>query len=121
MTMRIAVPIAGTTLCSHFGQCESFVLFDIDDDATIAGRCEVTPPDHAPGVYPAWLAQQRVSLVLAGGMGGKARELFAANNIQVVVGVEAGDPESVVTTYLAGRLVTGENACVHGPAHTCDH
>jgi predicted Fe-Mo cluster-binding NifX family protein len=122
MMARIAVPVAGNVLCVHFGQCEAFALFDVDTDAaTITGRRDATPPQHAPGVYPAWLAGQQVTVVLAGGMGGKSRELFADNNIEVVAGVEADDPETAVKDYLAGRLVAGENACGHGPEHTCEH
>jgi ATP-binding protein involved in chromosome partitioning len=123
MTIRIAVPVAGELLCPHFGHCESFALFDVDPAAAaITAHHLATPPQHAPGVYPRWLAEQQVTLVLAGGMGGRARQMFAANGIEVVTGVEADDPATVVNAYLAGRLVAGENACNHG-SHNCgdDH
>jgi len=30
--MRIAVPVTGSVLSSHFGHCERFVLFDVYED-----------------------------------------------------------------------------------------
>lgn len=116
MTTRIAVPVLGDVMCSHFGQCETFALFDVDlEAATIVSRRDLTPPHHAPGVYPQWLAEQNVTLVLAGGMGGKARDLFADHDIQVMVGVGApdSDPEAVVRSHLEGRLTAGNNLCDH--------
>jgi ATP-binding protein involved in chromosome partitioning len=108
MATRIAVPVLSNVLCAHFGQ------FDVDaDTASIVSRQDLTPPHHEPGVYPRWLAEQNVTVVLAGGMGGRAQDLFADNNIQVVVGISGGDPESVVQTYLTGGLVPGANPCDH--------
>jgi predicted Fe-Mo cluster-binding NifX family protein len=114
MAMKIAVPVLDNVLCTHFGQCATFALFSVDTDtATVVSRQDLTPPHHEPGVYPRWLAEQHVTVVLAGGMGGRAQDLFADNDIQVVVGVGGGDPEVVVKTYLAGRLVPGVNPCDH--------
>ena len=114
MAIRIAVPVLDNALCSHFGQCESFALFDIGADGTsIVGRQDHTPPHHEPGVYPRWLAERQVTVVLAGGMGGKAQDLFADHNIQVVVGVGVVAPETVVQSHLAGHLVPGTNLCDH--------
>ncbi len=77
------------------------------ETSTITNRQDLTPPQHAPGVYPHWLAEQGVTVVIAGGMGGTARDLFAAADIQVVLGAQPGDPEEIVRAYLAGRLEAG--------------
>jgi len=29
--MKYAVPVSGGVLCSHFGHCEQFALFDVDE------------------------------------------------------------------------------------------
>jgi predicted Fe-Mo cluster-binding NifX family protein len=48
---------------------------------------EVIPsPGHQPGFLPAWLAEEEVSIVIAGGMGSRAQTLFNENRIEVVVG-----------------------------------
>ena len=50
---RIAVPVTGGVLSSHFGHCEQFLLFDVEADGTTVGRRqELSPPPHEPGAYP---------------------------------------------------------------------
>ena len=64
-------------------------------------------------MLPAWLAEQGANLVLAGGMGGRAIQLFADQGVEVIVGVPQLDPESLVRAYLAGEIGAGANACDH--------
>jgi predicted Fe-Mo cluster-binding NifX family protein len=54
-----------------------------------------------------------VDLVIAGGMGIRAQDLFQEKGIDLIVGVTRGDPEEIIEQYLEGRLVTGENICDH--------
>ena len=112
--MRYAVPIDGGKLAEHFGHCSHFALFDVDE-ATIAivGKEIVPSPGHQPGLLPAWLADEGVSVVVAGGMGSRAQALFRENRIQVVVGTLQSDPEAAVLDYVKGALETGENLCDH--------
>jgi predicted Fe-Mo cluster-binding NifX family protein len=75
---------------------------------------EVIPsPGHQPGFLPPWLAEEGVSVVLAGGMGSRAEALFHENRIEVVVGILGDDPEEVVLDYIQGELATGDNICGH--------
>ncbi|MEJ2648408.1 MAG: NifB/NifX family molybdenum-iron cluster-binding protein [Sedimentisphaerales bacterium] len=71
------------------------------------------PPAHAPGVLPEWLHENGVNVIIAGGMGQRAQQLFAQNEIDVVIGAQAGTPEELVSAYLQNTLVTGENICDH--------
>ena len=73
----------------------------------------VASPGHQPGLLPEWLAEQGVSLVIAGGMGSRAKNLFQQNRISVVTGILESDPEKVVQYYLDGKLDTGPNICDH--------
>lgn len=112
--MRIAIPVSEGTLDPHFGHCRNFVFFDVDPEVgSILGRSVHDAPPHEPGKLPAWLADKGAHLVLAGGMGHKALELFARNEVEVIVGVPATDPESLVHRYLDGKLGGGANACDH--------
>ncbi len=113
-TMKVAIPLTGGVLSPHFGHCERFAIVDVDSDAEeIKGRELVTPPAHEPGVLPRWLAGMHVRLVIAGGMGQRAQQLFADNGIEVLCGAPAAEPETLVRDYLAGRLELGANACDH--------
>ena len=112
--MKIAIPLASGRLCQHFGHCESFALIEVDPQTKrILGREDVAAPAHQPGLLPPWLAEWGASVVIAGGMGERARDLFAARDIQVVVGAPAQEPEQIVKDWLAGTLTAGRNACDH--------
>ncbi len=112
--MRIAIPLADGKLALHFGHCASFALLDVDPAAQrVLAREDIPAPPHQPGLLPPWLAQQGASVIIAGGMGQRARELFAAQGIEVMVGAPAEAPERLVADYLAGTLRQGENVCDH--------
>ncbi len=112
--MRIAVPVTGGEMSSHFGQCERFVIFDVGEDGKSVGRREeLLPPPHEPGTFPRWLHEQGATVIIAGGMGSRAQSLFSQNDIQVVVGATGGAPDVLVRNFLEGRLETGANACDH--------
>ncbi len=111
---RIAIPLAGGQLAAHFGHCEEFALVDVDAQTkSIAGQTRVAAPDHQPGLLPPWLRERRADLVIAGGMGQRAQQLFEQHGIAVVVGAPSDTPESVVQAYLDGSLLTSENLCDH--------
>ncbi|MBN2575484.1 MAG: P-loop NTPase [Deltaproteobacteria bacterium] len=112
--MKIAVPVTGGALSSHFGHCEQFLLVDVDlQDKTVGRRQLLTPPAHEPGVLPQWLHGQGATVIIAGGMGSRAQSLFGQHGIEVVLGASGDDPDRLVREFLDGRLVTGANICDH--------
>jgi len=112
--MRIAIPLADGKLALHFGHCREFTFIDVDPDTrTIVAIDSKTPPPHAPGVLPQWLAEQGANLIVAGGMGSRAKDLFAQQNIDVIIGAPPEQPEAIVKSYLDGTLRTGANLCDH--------
>ena len=111
--MKIALPTVNGELCMHFGHCEKFIIFEINEENIISDSSEHTPPPHEPGVLPAWLAEMSVNTIIAGGMGQRAQALFTQNNISVVTGAPAMEATAVVQAYLNNSLETGANACDH--------
>jgi predicted Fe-Mo cluster-binding NifX family protein len=112
--MRIAIPMVNGNLSMHFGHCEKFALIDVNsEENTIIKREDIAAPPHQPGMLPPWLAERGVNVIIAGGMGQRALELFARQNIKVVVGAAAGLPEKLVESFLAGTLEVGDNVCDH--------
>jgi len=112
--MRYAVPVSGGAVSPHFGHCEQFALIDVDEErGEIVKKELVSSPGHQPGFLPQWLAEEGVSVVIAGGMGSRAQNQFKQNRIEVVVNVLEGDPEEAVRNYLAGTLQTGDDICDH--------
>ncbi|RKY04172.1 MAG: ATPase [Planctomycetota bacterium] len=112
--MKVAIPLAQGKLTLHFGHCEQFSIIDVNEETKeIAGREDLTPPAHEPGVLPKWLHEQGANVIIAGGMGQRAQQLFTQNDIKVIVGASSDAPEALVAAYLQGTLETGNNACDH--------
>jgi len=98
----------------HFGHCERFALVEVDlATKKILNREDVDAPPHQPGLLPPWLAERGANMIIAGGMGQRAQDLFVEQGIQVIVGAPAETPERLVSDYLAGTLQAGENVCDH--------
>ena len=111
---RYAVPTANGEMCLHFGHCDQFALIDVDvENCKIVDIQMKTPPPHEPGVLPRWLHEEGAHVILSGGMGERAQNLFTENSIEMVTGVSVGKPEDIVLAYVKGELVTGSNVCDH--------
>lgn len=112
--MRYAIPVSGGVMSPHFGHCDQFALFDVDEQKKEITKKELTPsPPHQPGFLPGWLAEKGASVIIAGGMGPRAVELFQQNGISVVLGTMESDPEKAVLSHINGTLATGDNICDH--------
>lgn len=112
--MKIAIPVANNTICMHFGHCEQFYIYEVDTDSkTIKNVLKLTPPPHEPGLLPRWLKEKEVNIIIAGGMGQRAQNLFTQRNIKVFVGAPVENPKSLVEKYLNETLISGVNACDH--------
>ena len=112
--MKIAIPIAEGFLSAHFAHCQEFAFIELDQDSgKISGRTDITPPQHAPGVLPKWVAENGADIVLVGGMGSRAVNLFEENGVRVLIGCPSETPEKLVEQYANGTLRGGTNICDH--------
>lgn len=110
--MRFAIPLAEGKLTAHFGHCKEFAIVDADQSG-IEKKEILIPPPHEPGVLPKWLNELGADVVIAGGMGVRAQQLFQDNGIAVVTGAPVETPEALVEGYLKQSLVCGQNLCDH--------
>ncbi|MGD2109302.1 MAG: NifB/NifX family molybdenum-iron cluster-binding protein [Phycisphaerae bacterium] len=112
--MKIAIPVADGCLCAHFGHCEAFAIVETDHQhREIAGESVHKAPPHEPGLLPRWLHGLGADVIIAGGMGQRAQQLFEQSGITVVVGAPADTPVRLAAAYMAGTLQAGENLCDH--------
>ena len=112
--MKIAIPISNGKLAAHFGHCNQFAFVEIDrENKSIISTEMLTPPPHEPGVMPRWTAEQGANLIIAGGMGTRAKDMFEQRGVEVMVGAPSESPENIVNAYLAGTLQIGGNVCDH--------
>jgi ATP-binding protein involved in chromosome partitioning len=116
--MRIALPMSGDCLEQHFGHCEKFVMIEVTPETKKLGKVTViAAPEHQPGLLPVWLKDHGVTLVIAGGMGARARSLLQEASIEVITGAPSEKAATLVRRYLDGALATIERTC----DHVCNH
>ena len=119
--MRIAIPLSARRVSQHLGHSEQFLFVDTDEDERGILRRELVPaPEHVPGFLPEWLKANAVNVVIAAGLGSRARDLLTASSVTVVTGASEVDPDMLVASYLNGTLENGANGCDHS-GHNCSH
>lgn len=107
--MKIAVASEGKMTAGHFGHCENFNIYDVEGK-TIVKEDSVPNPGHKPGFLPNYLYQLGVNVIISGGMGGGAIDIFNERGIEVIVGA-AGEAKANVLAYLEGNLVSTGSIC----------
>ncbi len=110
--MKLAIPLEGNKLSSHFGHCEAFAVFTIEAGKIVKEET-IDPPVHEPGSHPRFLHELGISVVIAGGMGIKSQDLMHQNGIEVIIGVNSMPIGEIVQKYLDNQLESGENRCDH--------
>ena len=115
--MKIASAAMGTAVAGHFGHCENFIIFEVENN-TVVNETSIPNPGHRPGFLPNFLADMGVNVVFSGGMGGGAVDIFEERGVEVVVGVQ-GEAREAVEAYLRGELKSTGSICNHHHHH--DH
>ncbi len=116
--MKIAIAQDGNRVSEHFGHCQGYAIFDVEE-SIIYRRDDLPSPGHEPGRLPVFLAEHGVDLIIAGGMGPRAVDLFRENGINVLLGI-GGNVDYVAQDYIAGRLSPGKSSCHHEDGGECD-
>ena len=110
----------GNTVSGHFGHCDNFNLYDADG-GVITAEESIPNPGPRPGFLPKSLADKGVQVIIAGGMGGGAVEIFNERGVEVIVGA-TGDSRTAVEAYLKGELKSTGSVChKHEHAGECGH
>ena len=116
--MKIAVACEGKNVTEHFGHCEAFAIFEAQTKQII-NKQFVPNPGHKPGFLPVFLYDKDVNVIISGGMGGGAVDIFNEKGIEVIVGA-SGDAEKAANNYLQGKLKSTGSIChEHQHADEC--
>ena len=112
--LRISVAAMGNTVAGHFGHCENFIFFDTEDGKILAEE-SVPNPGHRPGFLPNFLADRGAKVIISGGMGGGAVDIFNERDVEVILGAQ-GNARENVEAYLRGQLKSTGSVC-HNHEH----
>ena len=117
--MKIAVASEGNRITEHFGHCEGFAIFEAEDNQ-IKSKEFIQNPGHRPGFLPVFLHDKGVNVIISGGMGGGAVDIFNEKGIEVIIGA-SGETEKAVNDYLLGKLKSTGSIChEHQHADECE-
>jgi predicted Fe-Mo cluster-binding NifX family protein len=107
--MKIAVASDKDMVSEHFGYCEGFAIFEADKDQIIKGEL-IPNPGHKPGFLPNFLNDKGINVIISGGMGGGAVDIFNEKGIEVIVGAK-GNARNAAELYLQGKLKSTGSVC----------
>ena len=119
--MKIAVTCENHQVFQHFGHTPEFAVFEARDGKVISEKI-LSTGESGHGALAALLAEERVDILICGGIGGGAINALKAAFIMVVGGAE-GDVREVAEAFVNGTLKVREgfhcNHHHHGEGHTC--
>jgi len=107
--IKIAVASEDEMVTEHFGHCVNFNVFEAENNQIVKSE-SISNPGHKPGFLPNYLNDMGVNVVISGGMGGGAIDIFNAKNIEVIVGA-SGNAKAAAEAYLQGSLKSTGSVC----------
>ena len=102
------------SLSAHFGRCPYYTIVDVEDK-TVSNEQVIDNPyftSHVPGVVPQSIKEQGAQVMIAGGMGPRAIELFNQLGIEAITTGSQGTLEDILNAYLRGEI-SGAAGCEH--------
>jgi predicted Fe-Mo cluster-binding NifX family protein len=103
----------------HFGRCPFFVLVTAQGEKVVTSSIVTNPhfAAHVPGVVPEFVHDLKANVIIAGGMGPRAIDMFHGFGIDVATGL-TGEIEKVLQAYLSGEH-RGVMPCAHDHPESC--
>ena len=113
--MKIAVTFENGEVFQHFGHCENFKVFEVENGEIVSG--EVIPAGGSGhDAMAAFLSSIGVNAVVCGGIGDGAQAALAEAGIEICSGAQ-GDADKAVNAYLRGELQSAGVNCDHHHDH----
>ena len=109
--MKVAVPTRSGQVDDHFGHCEFYTIFTIENGKVIKDETMKSPEGCGckSNIAPI-LAQMGVKVMLAGNMGMGALNVLNYSGIEVIRGCN-GDVKNVVKAYLEDTISDSGESC----------
>ena len=118
--MKIAATYDNGNIFQHFGKTEFFKVYEVEDNKVVSSEV-IGSNVTGHGALAGLLAEQGISVLICGGIGGGAQSALAEAGIELCSGAQ-GDADTAVDAYLKGELVsTGVNCDHHHheDGHSC--
>lgn len=119
--MKIAVTYEDGQIFQHFGHTEMFKIYDVADGKVVASEV-VDTNGQGHGALAGFLLENKVDVLICGGIGGGAQMALAQAGIQLFGGV-AGSADAAVEALLNRELNYNPDVKCnhHGEGHDHEH
>ncbi|GAB6156393.1 NifB/NifX family molybdenum-iron cluster-binding protein [Desulfosporosinus burensis] len=118
--MKIGVASMNEMVTEHFGYCESFNIFEVENNQIVKSE-SIPNPGHKPGFLPNFLNDMGLNVIISGGMGGSAIAIFNEKGIEVITGAK-GNAKAAAEQYMQGALKSTGSVCHDHQHHDeCGH
>ncbi len=120
--IKIAVASRDNQVDDHFGHCQYFTVFTIQNKKVVNKEILHSPDGcGCKSNITVTLNEKNVTEMLAGTIGQGAISKLNAAGISVIRGCSGGI-DSLLDDYLAGKLSDSGQVCSqHGDGHSCSH
>lgn len=110
--MKIALPSRQNLIDDHFGHCEYFTIFTVDNYKSIVNEETIASPSGCgcKSNIAQILAEKGVKVMLAGNMGEGAVRVLNNSGIEALRGC-SGDVKTVALKWLTGSLTDSGESC----------
>ena len=119
INMIVAISSQDDKLYEHFGRAPEFTFLTIEENKVVKKRV-LSNPGHEMGSIPKFIHEQGAKVVIAGGMGPKAINLFQSYDIELYIGI-SGTINDIIKQFLNGSLEKGLNICDPGSGKGAMH
>lgn len=110
--MKIAVTYDNGQIFQHFGHTENFKIFNVENNEIINSYIANTN-GNGHGAIAGFLSEEKVDVLICGGIGMGAQNALASAGIKLFGGV-SGSADKAVEDYIAGNLDFNPNVkCNH--------
>ena len=117
--MKIALPTRQNIIDSHFGHCEYYTIFTVDNNTKKIVNEETLASPSGCGCksnIATTLSEIGVEIMLAGNMGEGAVRVLNNSGIKVLRGC-SGDVKTVAINWLEGSLTDSGDSCHEHECH----
>lgn len=115
--MKIAVTYDNGEVFQHFGRCEQFKYYTVEDGQIVSEEV-ISNNGIGHGALAGILRENGATVLICGGIGGGAQVALAEAGVKVFGGV-SGSADEAVKAYISGNLAFDEN--VHCDHHEHEH
>ncbi|MBN1119566.1 MAG: NifB/NifX family molybdenum-iron cluster-binding protein [Anaerolineae bacterium] len=120
--MRIAISAdtsdgLNSRVAQHFGRCPFFAIVEVEGKEVQSVELIDNPffASHQPGQVPGFIHEQKANVMISGGMGRRAIDIFQQVGIEAVTGA-SGSVQNALDCYFDG-VISGTAPCKESEDH----